>query len=110
MEWQRTNMNFFKEPTGYFKTALSDLQGSWQALRETVVEEFGFQNSDKLLFHIDEAMSWESVRNLNLMEPLILLIHNIAKQSDAPKLILEHIDDVRNSFDSIIEEMKEGKI
>jgi len=79
-------------------------------LREAVVEEFGFQNSDKLLFHIDEAMSWESVRNLNLMEPLILLIHNIAKQSDASKSITECIDDVRNSFDAVIEAMKEGKV
>lgn len=102
-------MNFYKEPTGYFKTALSELQGAWQMLRETVVEEFGFQNSDKLLFHIDEAMSWESVRNLNLMEPLILLIHNIANQSDAPKSIIEHIEDVRSGFDSVIEAMKEGK-
>ncbi|MCJ7771525.1 MAG: hypothetical protein MUP22_00150 [Desulfobacterales bacterium] len=103
-------MNFNKEPTGYFKTALSELQGAWEILREAVVEEFGFQNSDKLLFHIDEAMSWESVRNLNLMEPLILLIHNIAKQSDASKSIIEHIDDVRNSFDAVSEAMKEGKV
>ncbi|MBW1641736.1 MAG: hypothetical protein JRI53_07355 [Deltaproteobacteria bacterium] len=103
-------MNFYKEPTGYFKTALSELQGAWEMLREAVVEEFGFQNSDKLLFHIDEAMSWESVRNLNLMEPLILLIHNIAKQSDASKSITECIDDVRNSFDAVIEAMKEGKV
>jgi len=53
-------MGFIKEPSGYYKTALSDLQGAWGNLRETVVNNFGFPNSDKLLFHIDEAMSWSA--------------------------------------------------
>ena len=48
---------------------------------ETAVCNFGFQNSDKLLFHIDEAMSWECVRNLKLMKETLLLVHNIARQS-----------------------------
>jgi hypothetical protein len=48
----------------YVKTALSDLQGAWIILRDAVVDNFGFPDSDKLLFHIDEAMSWESVHNL----------------------------------------------
>lgn len=30
-------MPFTQEPTGYEKTILSDLQGSWQVLRESVV-------------------------------------------------------------------------
>ena len=59
-------MGFISEPTGYYKTALSDLQGSWSNLRDAVVNDFGFPESDKLLFHIDEAMSWECVRNLVL--------------------------------------------
>ena len=46
-------MGFAKEPSAYCKTALSDLQGAWANLRETVVKDFGFPNSDKLLFHID---------------------------------------------------------
>ena len=58
-------MTFQKEETGYTKTAISDLQGAWMVLREQVVNEFGFEGSDKLLFHIDEAMSWECVRSLN---------------------------------------------
>ena len=55
---------FDTEATGYEKTAISDLQGSWGNLRDAVVEKFGFPDSERLLFHIDEAMSWESVRNL----------------------------------------------
>jgi hypothetical protein len=30
-------MAFDKEPSGYKKTVLSDLQGAWQNLRDTVV-------------------------------------------------------------------------
>ena len=52
-------MAFITEPTGYIKTALSELQCSWGNLRNAVVDNFGFSDSDKLLFHIDEAMSWE---------------------------------------------------
>jgi len=50
-------MGFPTEPTSYEKTALSDLQGAWIGLRAAVVDNFGFPDSDKLLFHIDEAMS-----------------------------------------------------
>jgi hypothetical protein len=77
-------MSFFKEPTHYKKTALSDLQGAWTVLRDTVVENFGFPDSDKIIFHIDEAMSWECVRDLSRMYPLINLIHNLANQNEAP--------------------------
>ena len=74
-------MTFITESTGYHKTVLSDLQGAWTNLRESVMEDFGFPNSDKLLFHIDEAMSWECVRNLKLMKETFLLIQNISVQS-----------------------------
>ncbi|MFC1835506.1 hypothetical protein ACFL2Q_12340 [Thermodesulfobacteriota bacterium] len=55
-------MKFYEEPPHYEKTILSDLQGGWGNLRQAVVENHPFLGSDKLLFHIDEAMSWESVR------------------------------------------------
>jgi len=35
-------MAFGKEPVGYEKTLLSDLQGAWQILRDTVVAHAGF--------------------------------------------------------------------
>ena len=56
-EIQGVHMSFYKEPTHYERTALSDLQGAWTILRDTVVENFGFPDSDKIIFHIDEAMS-----------------------------------------------------
>ena len=98
---------FNTEPTGYEKTAISDLQGSWVILRDTVVENFGFPDSDKLLFHIDEAMSWESVRNLKRMEATLLLVQNIAAQAESPEEVMECTEDVRqrlrDAFDAITE-------
>jgi hypothetical protein len=57
-------VGFDTEPTGYEKTILSDLQGAWQCLRNEVADNPGFTGWEKALLHIDEAMSWESVRNL----------------------------------------------
>ena len=102
-------MSFEQEETAYRKTAISDLQGAWSILRDQVVNEFGFEGSDKLLFHIDEAMSWECVRALNQMKPLILVIDNIAKQSDASDELVELIQSVRDYYEDALEAIKEGK-
>ena len=102
-------MSFEKEETAYHKTAISDLQGAWLILRDQVVKEFGFEGSDKLLFHIDEAMSWECVRALNQMKPLILIIDNIAKQTDASDEIVELVQNVRENYEEALEAIKEGK-
>ena len=101
-------MAFSKEPSAYCKTALSDLQGAWANLREAVVSNFGFQNSDKLLFHIDEAMSWERVRNLKLMNETLLLVHNIARQS-APEEINELVEIVRENLKEVHSAIAEGE-
>jgi hypothetical protein len=87
-------MVFQVEPTGYYKTILSDLQGAWTLLREAVVENGGFTGWDRALFHIDEAMSWESVRDLRRMPPLVLIIRNICVQNGAQGGVLERIEDV----------------
>lgn len=102
-------MTFQKEDTGYTKTAISDLQGAWMLLRDQVVNEFGFEGSDRLLFHIDEAMSWECVRALNQMKPLILVIDNIARLTEASDEIMELIGNVRENYESALEVIREGK-
>ena len=103
-------MSFIQEPTYYQKTALSDLQGSWALLRDTVVSNFNFENADKLLFHIDEAMSWESVRNLTRMKATFILIRNIALQSKAPKAVLEATDQVQDDLDETMQALAAGEI
>ena len=67
-------MAFEKEPSGYKKSVLSDLQGAWQNLRDTVVEHAGFAGWERALLQIDEGMSRESVRNLPYMSQCLLLV------------------------------------
>jgi hypothetical protein len=55
-------MAFFIEPLVYEKTALSDLQGAWENLRQDLIGHAGFEGWDTMLFHVNEAMSWETVR------------------------------------------------
>ena len=102
-------MGFITEPTGYEKTALSELQGSWSNLRRAVVDNFGFPDSDKLLFYIDEAMSWESVRNLKEMKSTLLLVQNIIAQTESPEEVIEWVNDVRESLEETFEAIAEGK-
>ena len=102
-------MGFPTEPTSYEKTALSDLQGAWIGLRAAVVDNFGFPDSDKLLFHIDEAMSWESVRNLERMKSTLLLVQNIISQSDVPEDVMECVGDVRESLEEVFLAIEEGE-
>ena len=66
-------MTFFKESKGYEKTILSDLQGAWSVLRNLVSDTAGFEGWELMLFHIDEAMSWESVRDLPYMKNMRVL-------------------------------------
>ncbi len=94
-------MPFIEEPKGYEKTILSDLQGGWVLLRQVVVDTGGFEGWDRAIFHIDEAMSWETVRNLKRMPPLLLLVRNICTQGKAPQEVIESIQDI----DEILEEV-----
>lgn len=103
-------MAFITEQTGYEKTSLSDLQGSWGNLRSAVVDNFGFPNSDKLIFQIDEAMSWESVRNLKTMKSTFIIVQNIAIQAKAPEEVMDWVNDVRESLDAVFKDIAEGKI
>jgi hypothetical protein len=103
-------MPFMTEPTFYYKTALSDLQGAWQVLREAVVEHPPFTDQARLLFHIDEGMSWENVRNLRNMKNILLLIRNIVAQVDADPELQEQTDLVRGDLDEVFEALSEGDI
>ena len=103
-------MAFMTVPDGYEKTSLSDLQGAWGCLRDGVVNNGNFINADKLIFHIDEAMSWESVRNLDQMKATLLIIHNLATQAKAPEEIQELISEVRYDLEEVFVEISEGKI
>jgi hypothetical protein len=102
-------MNFFTEPTGYEKTVLSDLQGAWACLRAAVVEHAGFADWDRMLFHIDEAMSWETVRHLERMEPLVVLIRNLGMQGEAPAEVMEAVAEVSALLKEVYQALKHGE-
>ena len=102
-------MSFMKEHRTLYKTALSELQGSWQVLRAEVVKHHPFQDSDRLLFQIDEAMSWEAVRDLEYMRKNLLVIHNIAVHAKAPTEVIESIDYVLQNMEDVFEAMPEGE-
>ena len=95
-------MAFFKEPTGYDKTILSDLQGAWSVLRASVVDSAGFEGWERMLFHIDEAMSWEVVRHLERMKSLLILVRNIGLQADVSENIMQEIDDLSEILDETL--------
>jgi hypothetical protein len=95
-------MSFTTESSGYEKTILSDLQGAWTLLRESVVETSGFDGMDRVLFHIDEAMSWESVRNLGRMPPLLLIIRNLCLQGKVPEEVMENIEQVHDILQEVV--------
>ncbi|WP_066018603.1 hypothetical protein [Endozoicomonas atrinae] len=102
-------MSFKTEPTGYIKTAVSDLQGTWENLKDAVVEDFGFENSDKLIFHIHEGMSWEVVRDLERMKEAIILIQNIAKTSETPSEVIFWIEELRSQFTETLAAINNGE-
>jgi hypothetical protein len=62
-----------------------------------------------VLFHTDEAMSWETVRHLERMEPLQLLIRNLAVQGDAPPEVLEAIEAIAEILEEVQNDVKRGK-
>jgi hypothetical protein len=97
-------MSFVEEPKGYEKTILSDLQGAWGVLRQSVIDSGGFEGWDRAVFHIDEAMSWETVRNLKRMPPLLLIIRNICIQGKAPQEVIENIQDIDEIVEEVLEE------
>jgi len=68
------------------------------------VNSAGFEGWDRALFHIDEAMSWETVRNLRLMPPLLLVIRNLCLQGKAPDEVIQNIEDVTEVLTEALEE------
>ena len=69
-----------------------------------MVDAAGFEGWERAIFHIDEAMSWETVRNLKRMPPLLLIIRNICMQGRAPKEVLENIKDVDEILKEVLSE------
>jgi hypothetical protein len=96
-------MIFQETPTGYEKTIIYDLQGEWSVFREVVSDTGGFEGAGDVLFHTDEAMSWEVVRNLKLMPPLILIVRNLCNQGNTPEEILQCLNMINEILEKTLE-------
>ena len=70
-----------------------------QCLRDEVAEHPGFEGWERALFHIDEAISWESVRNLRQMQRSLILVRNLLHQGDIPDAVAEVLDAVSERMD-----------
>ena len=99
-----------KEPSSYEKTVLSELHGAWQNLRDEVAEHAGFPDWQRALFHIDEAMSWESVRNLQTMHKCLILVRNLLGQDAVPAIVGEYLEEVNDLMSDTFQALKEGEI
>ena len=103
-------MPFETESTGYEKTVLSELQGAWQVLRDEVAEQAGFPGWERALFHIDEAMSWESVRNPQSMHKSLVLVRNLLGKGGVPEEVSEQLAVVNDLMAETLQALKEGDI
>ena len=63
-----------------------------------------FKGWDRILFHVDEAMSWETARHLERMEPVVVLIPDLAHQGHAPQAVIEAIPEVAD----LLKEVHQG--
>ena len=64
-------------------------------LRDEVIKEHSGKDCSQLLFHINEAMSWESVRNLKHMKNTFVLVQSIAQQINVSEEIIELIENCK---------------
>ena len=78
------------------------MQGSWSILKRLVADNAGFKGWERMLPHIDEAMSWESVRNLSHMRNTLLIIRNLALQNAVPEEICQEIEDITEILEEAI--------
>ncbi|ACL05115.1 hypothetical protein Dalk_3427 [Desulfatibacillum aliphaticivorans] len=97
-------MAFDEEMTCCEKTILSELQGAWGLLRDAVAESQDFPEGRRALFQIDEAMSWEIVRDLRRMPAFLLVVRNICTMGEAPQEVMDYIRYVDEILTEVLEE------
>ena len=74
-----------------------------------MVDHASFPGWERVRFHPDEAMSWETVRHLERREPLRLPIRNLAAHGEAPAEVLEAIEAIAEILQEGQSDVKRGK-
>ena len=75
-----------------------------------MAEQPGFPNWERALFHIDEAMSWESVRNLQAMHRTLVVVRNLLSHDEVPEEVRIRLDDVNVAMEEMLQALREGGI
>jgi hypothetical protein len=65
--------------------------GREEVFRQSVVDSGGFNNKDRVPFHMDEAMSWETAHNPDRMPGLVLIIRNPCLQGREPEEVRQDL-------------------
>ena len=76
-------------------------------MREEVARA-GFPDWQRALFHIDEAMNWESVRNLQYMHSRLVLIRNLLAVDQVLEVVSENLEFVNAAMEETVEALKDG--
>jgi hypothetical protein len=95
---------FYTEQQVYEKTSLSELQGAWENFKTTLLKQLPFENSDKIIFHMNEAMSWKVVRDLHEMKNIYMLIRNIIIKTQQYETLVEELNEIKFCLDDALEE------
>lgn len=74
------------------------------------MENAGFDGWQRVLFHIDEAMSWESVRNLQRMRSGLILVRNLLQQANVPDSLDETLAEVSELMEETLQALARGEI
>jgi len=102
------NNPFNTTPESYTKTIISDLQGSWECLKNVVIHEYE-EDCNELIFHINEAMSWESVRDLNHMQKIFIIIRNLLQEKGNRGEVFDIIEDLSEQLKEIFAIINNGE-
>jgi hypothetical protein len=95
------------ESTGYRETILSELQRAWRRLGDLAVEYRDFEGCNRAILHINEATSWEVVRDLKKMAGLIGEIRKICTRGKADKKVMEQIENVDGILERTLSEIED---
>ena len=90
------------EPNQCMYGIFSALETAWSRLRDAVLSLPQDELQCRLLFHMDEAMSWESVRDLSRMKKAFLLIKHHLQQARVLGDWIELMEDIEILLHDIV--------
>lgn len=98
------------EPMPYLEAIFSDLKITFSCLRDVVFKLPQSNIRSRLLFQLNEAISFESIHDFSRMKNAFLLIKTIVWQEKLSGELLDWIDDLEVCFSDISEMLSSEKL